>query len=138
MITVELFTKTQPTDRHWYAYDVLLDGEVVVSNSRDPEHDLARALLARGIKGAVEVRDGKTGKPRSSVNIERAAKWCIGSNLEKYKWKPPEAYDSSPHTGESTLPGNAVAANSFGPPCTPVEISFPQKNFPAGAVQRLS
>jgi hypothetical protein len=34
------------------------------------------------------------------VNIEKAAPWCVGSNLERYKWKAPEVSDSSPHTGE--------------------------------------
>jgi hypothetical protein len=101
MIRVELLAKTKPNSRHWYAYDVLLEGETIVSNSRDPEHDLARALLARGIKGVVEVIDGRTGKPRFRVNIEGAAKWCVGSNLERYKWKPPKAPDSSPHAGET-------------------------------------
>jgi hypothetical protein len=62
MIEVELFAKKKPNDRHWNAFDVLLDGETIVSNSRDPEHNLARALLARGIRGIVEVRDGGTGK----------------------------------------------------------------------------
>ena len=31
----------RPNDRHRYAYDALLDGETIVANSRDPEHDLA-------------------------------------------------------------------------------------------------
>jgi len=102
---VQLFAKAKPNDRHWYAYDVLFDGEIIACNSRDPEHDLARALLARGIKGLVEVRDGRTGKPRSLVNIEEAAKRCIGSNLERYKWKPSEIADSSPVAGETAVPG---------------------------------
>jgi hypothetical protein len=102
MIRVELFCKTKPNSRHWYASDVFLDGKSIVSNSRDPEHDLSRALLARGIKGMVEVIDGKTGKPRSRVNIEKAAKWCVGSDLERYKWKAPVVADSSP--GESEPP----------------------------------
>ena len=101
MIAVELFAKAKPSDRHWYAYDVLFDGEVIVCNSRDPEHDLARALLARGFKGLVEVREGRTGKPRSLVNVEEAAKWCIGSKLERYKWKPSEIADSSPEARET-------------------------------------
>ena len=71
-----------------------------VTDSRDPEHDLARALLARGIKGNVTLHDGPTRKPRTVVNIEKAAPWCVGSNLERYKWKAPEVSDSSPHTGE--------------------------------------
>ena len=32
-------------------YDVRLCEEVIVRGSRDPEHDAARALLARGITG---------------------------------------------------------------------------------------
>ena len=104
MNRVQLFAKAKPNDRHWYAYDVVFGGDTIVSNSRDPEHDLARALLARGIKGLVEVRD-RTGKPRSLVNIEEAAKWCVGSNLERYKWKPPEIADSSAVAGETYLPG---------------------------------
>jgi hypothetical protein len=34
-----------------YLYNVTLDGELVLDRSRDPEHDLARILLARGISG---------------------------------------------------------------------------------------
>src|SRR6476659_2096171 len=86
--------KKTPNDRHWYAYDVVFDGEIIISDSRDPEHDLARALLARGIKGKVTLHDGPTRKPRTVVNIEKAAPWCVGSNLERYKWKAPEVSDS--------------------------------------------
>ena len=48
----------------------------------------------------VTLHDGPTRKPRTVVNIEKAAPWCVGSNLERYKWKAPEVSDSSPHTGE--------------------------------------
>jgi len=96
-----VFSKKKPNERHWYAYDVALDGEFLITDSRDPEHDLARALLARGIRGVIEVIDGKTGKLRSRVNTEKAAEWCVGSNLERYRWKPPQASDSSPPAGET-------------------------------------
>jgi hypothetical protein len=125
---VKLFAKEKPNGRHWYAYEVLLDGETIVSDSRDPEHDLARTLLARGITGVVEVVDGRTGIARSRVNVEKAAKWCVGSNLERYKCKSPEASDSSPRAGESTCPGRQVPANSLG---TASAIGFPQENYPA-------
>src|SRR5689334_1534097 len=98
MIVVELIAKKKPSDRHWYTYDVLLDGDLIIPDSRDPEHDLARALLAQGITGTVEVIDGSAGKPRSRVNIEKAAQWCVGSNLEKYRYKPSEPADSSPYS----------------------------------------
>src|SRR5262249_22538947 len=100
MIVVELFAKQKPSGRNWYAYDVLLNGETIVFDSRDPEHDLARALLARGVKGTVSVIDGATGKPRSSVYIQKAAKHGIGSNLDLYGWKPPQIGKDSPHAGE--------------------------------------
>jgi hypothetical protein len=103
MISVQLFAKEKPNDRHWYAYAVLLNGDTLVSNSRDPEHDLARALLARAIKGVAELIDGKTGKSRSRVNIEAATKHGIGSNLDRYKWS--EIGKDSPHAGETQALG---------------------------------
>src|SRR6476619_3572208 len=77
MLKAYLQPKRKPNDRHWYAYDVVFDGETIVTDSRDPEHDLARALLARGIKGKVTLHDGPTRKPRTVVNIEKAAPWCF-------------------------------------------------------------
>ena len=59
---------------HWYLYDVTLRGKVIVADSADPETDLARALMAQGITGVVEIFDDRTGKPRSRVNIEAASK----------------------------------------------------------------
>jgi hypothetical protein len=55
-------------------YDVTFNGETVVKGSRDPETDFARALLAKGITGKVKVIDANTGKHRTTVNIEKAAK----------------------------------------------------------------
>ena len=40
-----------------------------------PSVAAARALVARGYAGRVEIRDAKTGAHRSTVNIERAAKF---------------------------------------------------------------
>jgi hypothetical protein len=105
MITVQLFAKPKPNERHWYAYDVLLEGKIIVSHSRDPEHDLARALFAWGIKGVVRVIDGTTGRVRSRVNIQKAAPQGIGSNLDLYSWKSREIGKDSPHAGETTLLG---------------------------------
>ena len=58
----------------WYLYDVTFGGKVIVADSPDPETDLARALMAKGITGVVEIFDDRTGKPRSCVNIEAASK----------------------------------------------------------------
>src|SRR6478736_6321630 len=55
-------------------YTVIFDGRLLVERSRDPECDAARALLARSITGKLSMLDGKTGRPRTVVDIERAAK----------------------------------------------------------------
>ena len=99
-LTAELHVKNKPSERNWYAYDVLFDGDLIVTDSRDPEHDLARALLARGLAGTVTLIDGKSGKPRTHIDIEKAAPWCVGSNLERYRWKGAERSDYSPPAGE--------------------------------------
>ena len=90
MLKAYLHPKAKPTPKHWYAYDVVFSGETIVTDSRDPDHDLARALLASGIKGKVTMHDGNTGKPRTVINIEKAAKWCADSNGKPYRWKPYE------------------------------------------------
>jgi hypothetical protein len=88
-----------------YRYDVTYNGELIVRLSRDPETDLARALLQRGIAGVVTLLDGKTGKSRLLVNIERAATLYIseedrdGLRCRKEKKNP----DISPPAPESCL-----------------------------------
>ncbi len=52
---------------HCYLYDVILDDEVIVSNSRDAECDLARVLLAKDSIGEVTMLDANTGKPRTII-----------------------------------------------------------------------
>jgi len=39
-LTALLHAKQKPNDRHWYAYNVEFDGDLIVTDSRDPEHDL--------------------------------------------------------------------------------------------------
>jgi hypothetical protein len=46
---------------------------LLVERSKDPETHAARALLARGITGKLTMLDGKTGIPRTTINIEKAA-----------------------------------------------------------------
>jgi hypothetical protein len=50
-------------------YSVEFGGDLIVEVSRDPEHDLARALLSRGITGKVTMLDANTGKPRTIIDI---------------------------------------------------------------------
>ena len=74
-----------------YVYDVTYAGEQVVTGSADPEHDLARALLAKGVTGLVEIVDGESGKPRTFVNVAPAAKCSTFEEqrqLGRGRWKP--------------------------------------------------
>jgi hypothetical protein len=94
--------------RDGYRYTVLFDGKLLVANSRDPEFDAARALVAKGITGKLTLCDGKTGRPRTIIDIERAAKLCTverrrdGLRFEKYAGTPhSEGY--SPETGADGL-----------------------------------
>ena len=86
-------------------YCVEFDGELIVVGSRDPEHDLARALLARGLTGKVTMLDAKTGKPRTVIDIAKAAELCVseesrdGHRIRKYRGSP----DSTPHTAEDEV-----------------------------------
>jgi hypothetical protein len=120
MTRVELFarrTEPRPGRRYVYLYDVLLDGELIVEGSSDPECDLARALLARGVTGVVTVFDGASSRSRTLVNIERAANLTVredrgkGPCFTKYR-TPHESGEGPHHTGEDealgvTLPQEA-------------------------------
>ena len=81
---------------HWvggeagYVYSVICNGELLVERSRAPECDAARALVARGITGKLSLCDGKTGKPRTMIDIERAAELTVEESgdaprLRKYR-----------------------------------------------------
>ena len=59
--------------RDGYRYSVIFRAECIVSRSRDPETDATRALLAKGVTGRITLLDGKTGKPRTVIDIELAA-----------------------------------------------------------------
>ena len=56
-----------------YRWSVIFRGKLLVERSRDPECDAARALLAKGLTGKLTLLDGKTGKPRTIIDIEKAA-----------------------------------------------------------------
>ena len=57
-----------------YRYSVIFRGKLLVKHSRDPECETARALLAKGFIGKLTLLDGKTGRPRTTINIEKVAR----------------------------------------------------------------
>jgi hypothetical protein len=73
-----------------YRYSVIFRGELLVKRSRDPECDAARELLAKGFTGKLTMLDGKTGKPRTIIDIEKAALLTVeegprGPRFVKYR-----------------------------------------------------
>jgi hypothetical protein len=68
-------------------YSVRFAGNLIVTNSRDPECDAARALKAMGVTGKLTMLDGVTGMPRTIINIEKAALYeCVeGKNGPRFR-----------------------------------------------------
>jgi hypothetical protein len=77
---------------NYYLYDVVFNGETIVSNSRVPEFDACRVLLARSLTGTLVLADAVTGKNRLSLDIERGAKLTVREDQNRAprlaKWKP--------------------------------------------------
>jgi hypothetical protein len=80
-------------------YNVVVAGKLLVKRSRDPECDAARALLAKGLKGKVTIFDGNTGRPRTIINIEKAAKVCVKEG--PLRFAPYESRPERPSAGEA-------------------------------------
>jgi hypothetical protein len=72
-------------------YSVIFRGKLLVDRSSDPECEAARALLAQGVTGKLTMLDGKTGTPRTVIDIERAALCCVKEGplrLAPYESRP--------------------------------------------------
>jgi hypothetical protein len=102
-------------NRNW-GYNVVYDGDLIVDHSRDPECDAARALLARDITGKLTLLDGKTGRPRTVVGIEKAAKLRTVDPdrgcLHFQKWTPFDASHIRVHSPETGAPVVGIADNN--------------------------
>ena len=91
-----------------YRYSVVFDGKLLVDRSRDPECDAARALVAKGITGKLTMLDGKTGKPRIVIDIERAAQLCVKEG--PLRFAPYETRPDAPlaaETDEAAMGGSS-------------------------------
>ena len=73
MTTIDVELRAEWVRNVGYRYDVLLDGDTIVRQSRDPEHEAARVLHARGLRGQFRTIDFNTGRPRMILDIEKAA-----------------------------------------------------------------
>jgi hypothetical protein len=104
---------------HWvgcrsgYVCSVIYDGELLVSRSTTPEFDAARALLARGITGKLTLLDGKTGRPRLTLDIEKAAQLTVRDDQRRgpcfVRWKP---MPSDPHQRDEGEPSAGEKAST--------------------------
>ena len=96
-------TSVKSGRRHFYLYDVEFGGELIVIGSADPECDLARRRYRKGHRHNSHF-DGKTGKHRTTVNIEKAALLTVRETEREgprlVQWKPLEPGDGPPGSGE--------------------------------------
>jgi len=95
--------------RAGYAYSVILDGKLLVERCRDPECDAARALLAMGHTGKLVLCDGKTGKPRTIIDIERAAKLSTEEGPHGPRFVKHRTVVDRASSLEEALPGTEAA-----------------------------
>jgi hypothetical protein len=89
------------------SYSVIFDGKLLVEPSRDPECDAARALLAHGYTGTLHMLDGRTGKPRTVIDIERAARLCVKEGplrFAPYESRPDRASSPESDAGGRPVP----------------------------------
>jgi hypothetical protein len=81
---------------------VIFDGKLLVENSHDPCCDAARALLVMGITGQLTMLDGKTGKPRAIINIEKAAELTVTEeSRDGLRFRRVRSTDNSPSSPET-------------------------------------
>jgi hypothetical protein len=84
---------------------MLADGSELLEATRDPEYDSCRALMARGVTGALVIC-GRDGVCRARIySIEAAARFSIFESstggLQLGRWKAPPDWDAvSCHAGD--------------------------------------
>jgi len=93
-------------------YSVMFRGQLLVERSSAPECDAARALLAKGITGKLTMLDGKTGRPRTVIDIERAALLCVKEGPLRFTAK--ESRPEAPQTAQSNRTEEAQGLRRLG------------------------
>ena len=97
-----------------YLYNITLDGDLIVERSRDPECDLARILLSRGVTGIVMIHDGNTGRPRTQVNVDKMATLRARDDRRQLgfeKYREPTVFALPTGEDEGLLPTMPPEAN---------------------------
>ena len=73
---MDVTARLHPVGRHGL-YNLVHEGKLLVEHSRDPELTLRVLCSPLGIIGKLIMLDGKTGRPRTIINIEKAAKVTV-------------------------------------------------------------
>jgi hypothetical protein len=102
-----LKARLHPVGKHG-SYNVLFEGKLLVERSRESELDACRAMFAQGVTGKLTILDGKTGRPRSIVDIEKAAKLTVKEGPLRFV-KTQETMPDQPHSPETDMPDTQVA-----------------------------
>lgn len=79
-----------------YRHSVIFNGKLLVERSRDAECDAARALLARGITGQLTLLDGKSGRARTIIDVERAARLTAEEGPNGPRFRPFRGVEEAP------------------------------------------
>ena len=91
--------------RDGYRNSVIFEGKLIVDRSRNAECDAARALVAMGRTGKLTMLDGKTGRPRTIIDIEKAAK----VKAEESRYRSPRFCKFRPGTFIAWLTGKEAS-----------------------------
>src|SRR5262245_61186567 len=84
-------------------YNVTFAGHIIVECSRDPETNLARAMLCRANHGKMTVVDGETSKPRTIIDIEKTAKVRTVETGTSPRFRRIETCAESPPAAETPM-----------------------------------
>ena len=95
--------------RAGYLYSVIFEGNLIVDRSRDPECDAARALVAMGRTGKLTLLDGKTGRRRTIIDIEKAAKLRVREGRCAPYLTPYDGGETAPNSPPSPEAGEVAA-----------------------------
>jgi hypothetical protein len=95
-------------------YRVRYADEILIEDTWSPEYDAARALVAKGIAGNVEV--WREGKVASTMDVERSAETTIVENANVGPrlgtWTPFSPYSVAPPAAVSGRAGRGWVARS--------------------------
>ena len=92
-LTAILIPPTLQPRRKYNSKYLVQFGDEIIASGRDAELDACRWLVRHGYRGQLRIVDSQTGKHRSTINIEKAARLTVkeGPHGPYFaKWEPSE------------------------------------------------